>query len=118
MPNRQLSMLNNCSYVKPLTTVCITVAQAMVASKRLNTESDSHANTCVVGDNCLVVHEHDKPVNVYSYDPKEGQKCVRTVNAAVCYNDPYMLDYGNAWVSMRVYVLRAHHEVQNGVENI
>eukprot|EP00970_Alexandrium_tamarense_P011212 scaffold2397_cov104-Alexandrium_tamarense.AAC.2 len=36
----------------------------------LKSELDSHADTCVVGKHALVVHEHNKMVNVFSYDPK------------------------------------------------
>ena len=37
-------------------------------------ELDSHSDTCVVGDQCLVVHDHNRPVNVYGRDPKAGSK--------------------------------------------
>ena len=42
---------------------------------------------CVLGDNCLLIHEHDRPVNVYSYDPKDGHESATTVNATVGYED-------------------------------
>ena len=64
MLNKQRSALNNFRYVKPLTTICVTVGKAKVTSKRFEIELDSHADTYVVGDNCLVVHDHDIPVNV------------------------------------------------------
>ena len=51
---------------------------------------DSHADKCVVGVNCLVIHEHDRPVNVYSHDPKYGHKCDQTVNSAVCCDNPHI----------------------------
>ena len=41
-----------------------------------------------MGDNCLVVHDHNKPVNVYGYDPKADSKHVCIVNAAVTYTEP------------------------------
>ena len=43
---------------------------------------------CVVGDNCLVVHDHIRPLNVYSYNPKDGHRSVKTVDATVGYTDP------------------------------
>ena len=49
----------------------------------------SHADTCVVGDNCLVIHDHDRPVKVYSYDPKDDYKSANTVDATVGYQDPW-----------------------------
>ena len=42
----------------------------------------------VVGDNCLVIHNHNRPFNVYSYDPKDGDKSAKTFDATVDYQDP------------------------------
>ena len=75
-------------FVKPLTTVCITVAHSSVASSKPKVESDSYADTCVVDDNCLVIHDHIRPANVYSYDPKDGHRSPKTVDAEVLYQDP------------------------------
>ena len=76
------------SYVKPLSTIQVTVAHASVASSKPKVELDSHADTCVVGDNCLVIHKNNRPVNVYSYDPKDGHRSVKTDDAEVGYQDP------------------------------
>ena len=43
---------------------------------------------CVLGDKGLVIHDHNRPVNVYSYDPKDGHKSAKTVDATVGYQDP------------------------------
>ena len=51
-------------------------------------ELDSHANTGVVGDNCLEIHDHNRQVNVYSYDPKYGHRSAKTIDAPVGYQDP------------------------------
>ena len=59
------------------------VAHASVASSKPKEVIDSHADTCVVGDNCLVTHNHSRPFNVYSYDPKDGHRSAMTVDAAV-----------------------------------
>ena len=61
------------------------VADASVASSKPKVELDSHADTCVVGDNCL---DLNGPVNVYSYDTKDGHRSAKTVDAAVGYQDP------------------------------
>ena len=48
-----------------------------------------HVDTCVVGDNCLVIHDHYRPVNdVYSYNPKDDYRSAKTVDAAVGFQDP------------------------------
>ena len=64
------------------------MAHASVASSKPKLELDAHADTFVVGDNCLVIHNHNRPVNVYSYDPKDGHKSTKKVNATVGYQDP------------------------------
>ena len=42
----------------------------------------------VVGDYCLVIHDHNRPVNVYIYDPKDTQKSTKTVDAPLWYQNP------------------------------
>jgi hypothetical protein len=54
-----------------------------------STELDSHADTCVVGRNCLITHTYDKKVNVSGYGPKLGSmKGMSIVSAAVAYDNP------------------------------
>ena len=48
-------------------------------------ELDSHADTFVVGDHCLVVHYHNRPVNIFGYDPKVVSKHAHIVDATVAY---------------------------------
>ena len=64
------------------------VDHASVASSKPKVELDSHADTCVVGDNCLIIHDLNRPVNVYSYDPKDGHSSAKTVDAAVGHQEP------------------------------
>ena len=52
----------------------------VVKTKR---ELDSHADTYVAGDHCLIIHDHNRPVNIYEYDPKVGSKSSYIVNATV-----------------------------------
>ena len=78
------------------------VVHASFASSKPKVEVDTHADMCVVGDNCLVVHDHNRPVNVYSYDPKDGHRSAKTVDAAVRYQDPpsgqiFMISYLYWW---------------------
>ena len=76
------------SYIQPLSTVQVTGAHASVVSSKHKVELDLHADICVVGDNCLVIHDHNRPVNDYSYDPKDGHRSAKTVDATVGYQDP------------------------------
>ena len=64
----QLSVLKN-RFIKPLSTIHVMVAHASIASSKPKVELNSHKDTCVVGDNYLVIHDHHRPVNIYSYDP-------------------------------------------------
>ena len=64
------------------------VAHASVASSKHKVEIDSHADTCLVGNNCLVVYNFNRQVNIYSYDPKDGHRGTKTVDATVGYKDP------------------------------
>ena len=53
------------------------------------TELDSHADTSVVGQHALILHDYERPVNVIGYDSKQGAaRNMRTVSAAVAYDDP------------------------------
>ena len=63
------------------------IAHTNLAVVKTKTELDSHADACVVGDHCLVVHDHNRPVNVYRYNPKVGSKYAHIVNAAVAYTE-------------------------------
>ena len=38
------------------------MAHALVTSSEPEVELESHAHMCVVGDNCLVIHDNKKPV--------------------------------------------------------
>ena len=51
-------------------------------------ELDSHADTCVIGDNALVTFDYEREVRVSSYDVAQGSKVYRTVSAAKGYDDP------------------------------
>ena len=48
---------------------------------------DSHADTCVVGDNALIVHNFDRPVSVTGYNQKVSHEDASTVTAAVAYDN-------------------------------
>ena len=37
-------------------------------SSEVTLELDSHADTCCVGMNALIIHDYDRPVSVYGYD--------------------------------------------------
>ena len=67
-------------------------AHTSIAVVETKIELDTHAGTCVVGEHCLIVHDHNRPVNVYGYvygyNPKAGSKDACIVDAAVAYAVP------------------------------
>ena len=68
------------SYAQPLTTVQVMVAHASGTSSNPQVELDSHADTYVVGDNYFIGYNCNRPVNVYSYDAKDGQRSAKTLH--------------------------------------
>ena len=53
------------------------------------TDLDSHADTCVVGKNALIIHILNKKVNVTGFDPSLGKvKDLDLVSAALAYDCP------------------------------
>jgi hypothetical protein len=51
-------------------------------------ELDSHADTCVLGCDALILLDYDRPVIVKGYDPSLGIKTYSTVSGALAYDDP------------------------------
>ena len=76
------------SYIQPLSTIQVMVAHASIASSKPKVDLDSDAYTCVVSDNCFFLHDLNRTVDVYSYDPKDGHRSTKTVDAAIGYQDP------------------------------
>ena len=61
-------------------------AQKCLAVVKTKTALNSHTDACVVGDQCQVVHDHNRPVNVSRYYPKAGLKHAHIVKAAIAYD--------------------------------
>jgi hypothetical protein len=51
-------------------------------------ELDSHADTCVLGHDALIILDYQQPVTVVGYDESLGTKTYATVSGAVAYDDP------------------------------
>jgi hypothetical protein len=49
-------------------------------------ELDSHADTCVLGCNALILHDYLRPVSVQGYDPALGTTQYNTVSGAPAYD--------------------------------
>ena len=64
------------------------VAHTSVASSKPKVDLHSQTDMCVAGDNCLVIHDHNRPVHIFSYNPKDGHRSAKTADAAVGNQDP------------------------------
>jgi hypothetical protein len=65
------------------------VGSACSRNDILKVELDSHADTCVVGRNVLIVNEHDtRVVNVSGFDPSQPARSAKIVDCAVKYICP------------------------------
>jgi hypothetical protein len=51
-------------------------------------ELDSHANTCVLGRDALIILDYRQPVFVVGYDKSIGSKTYQTMIGVVAYDDP------------------------------
>ena len=54
-------------------------------------ELDSHADTCCLGETCLVIHDTEQLVSVEPFDKKLGSQQVKIVTAAVAYVCPAII---------------------------
>ena len=73
------------NFIKPLVTIQVMVAHSSVTSSKPKVELDSHTYRCVVGDSCLVIHYHNRPVNINIYYPKYGHGSAKKVDVAIGY---------------------------------
>ncbi len=51
-------------------------------------ELDSHADTCVLGCDALIILDYNRPVSIVGYDESLGSKTYQTVSGVVAYDDP------------------------------
>ena len=71
-------------------------------------ELDSHADTCVLGRDCLVILDYDQPVQVVGYDPALGAKIYRTISGVVAHDDPDTGEVFHLVINQAIYI--PHHD--------
>ena len=71
---------------------------------------DSHADTCVVGKNALIILDFETPVRVTGYD-KLKVKSYRTVSAALAYDDPKTGEVHILEVHQVIEIPHLHHNL-------
>ena len=66
-------------------------------------ELDYHADTCVIGEDCLILNDYERPVTVYGYDRDLGVQSFCTVSDILGYIEPK---------SGQTYHLVIHQEIE------
>ncbi len=61
----------------------LTSNKTNLTGRETTLELDSHADTCVLGRDALVILNYDRPVDVKGYDPSLGTQCYDTVSGVV-----------------------------------
>ena len=77
------------------------VSRANTNANVIRIELDSHADTCCVGSNVLVLREHTRVVNVHGYDPTAPSRQCKIVDCVVKFtsrddNQAYLLAINQA----------------------
>ena len=72
-------------------------------------ELDSHADTCCVGKDALVIYDHDCPVPVSGYDPELGSRDFKTVSALLEYTHPLTGQIFHLVIHQSIQILNLDH---------
>jgi hypothetical protein len=75
----------------------------------LRVELDSHVDTCVVGKNALVIHEHPNIVMVSGFDPSQPPRRATVVDAAIRYTCCDTGDHLILMINQAIYIPEVDH---------
>src|SRR6056300_1156740 len=67
-------------------------------------ELDSHADTCALGKNALIIQDYMRPVDVVGYDPLLGASTHRTVSGVLRYTHPRTGKYYHLMINQAIYI--------------
>ncbi len=74
-------------------------------------ELDSHADTCVLGCDALILLDYDRPVIVEGYDPSLGTKTYATVSGALAYDDPVTGEVYHLVINQAIHIPHLDHHL-------
>eukprot|EP00934_Nitzschia_sp_Nitz4_P008127 Nitzschia sp. Nitz4//scaffold260_size33533//228//6137//NITZ4_007876-RA/size33533-snap-gene-0.41-mRNA-1//-1//CDS//3329544674//8117//frame0 len=94
----------------------INLSHVNISKKESCTELDTHADTCIVGANVMIVADHGRPVTVTSYDSKAGPKTYRTVDAAIAYDDPNTGETKIVMINQAIHIPHLSHNLINPMQ--
>ena len=74
-------------------------------------ELDSHADTCVLGCDALILHDYMRPVRVQGYDPSLGTVQYNTVSGALAYDHPTTGETYHLIVNQAIHIPHLDHHL-------
>ncbi len=91
-------------YITDLSTKIISIGETTL-------ELDSHADTCVLGHDALVLLDYIRPVIVKSYDPSLGTKTYATVSGVLAYDDPVTGEVYHLVINQAIHIPHLDHHL-------
>ena len=89
----------------------VRISAVSMTSEETRAELDSHADTCVVGKAALVIHDHNRPVQVTGYNESHGAKTYKTVDAVIGYDDPTTGEVRMILVNQAIHMPELNHHL-------
>jgi hypothetical protein len=74
-------------------------------------ELDSHADTCVLGHDALIILDYQQPVSIVGYDEYLGSKTYQTVSGVVAYDDPQTGRMLHLIINQAIYIPHLDHHL-------
>jgi len=74
-------------------------------------ELDSHADTCVLGRDALILLDYGRPVQVQGYDPSLGSTTYATVSGALAYDDPKTGEVYHLVINQAIHIPHLDHHL-------
>jgi hypothetical protein len=74
-------------------------------------ELDSHADTCVLGCDALILLDYDRPVIAKGCDPSLGTKTYATVSRALAYDDPVTGKVDHLVINQAIHMPHLDHHL-------
>jgi hypothetical protein len=74
-------------------------------------ELDSHANTCVLGRDAIIILDYNRPVSIVGYDESLGSKTYQTVSGVVAYDDPQTRRTPHLIINQAIHIPHLDHHL-------
>jgi hypothetical protein len=74
-------------------------------------ELDSHANTCVLECDALIISDYNRPVSIVGYDESLGSKTYQTVSGVVAYDDPQTRRLLHLIINQTIHIPHLDHHL-------